>query len=779
MRLNLLFFIVLFLIFSFFITLNLFFERSFQQESLELSHRELSLLTQNLGEKLSYILNLVPKKYLSIKEYMEKSNFSPDHNFLKNVFVDEVSKLTGLNVEYKVGESLNNHGANIDIDVDLIGKKVKYNLYFQKDKSIKHMVIIISLDEIFKNHLRPVRISEKGYAWLMDKKGTLIYHPTQYNMIGNNIYDNNPVCFKCHRDFEVEKVILKGELTSGYQYFYSPDRSDKIIYYAKLMVYDKDWILCLSIPYTELMSAVNKSMKLHSFIVVSIFLSMVILGSLFYYINAKRIAAEEKLKFYSLLEGIIESTKAKIVVMDRNCNILLANSSYAKLLKIPKEEIVGINFFEICPQREEVYRKSLRNLINKALVGEAGEIFGYPLMENGSVRYYHITVTPLKIREEINGVVLTCDDITEEINLREQLERYANELEDLVQIRTKELSEEKEKLNIIMQSVNSGICLIDSNGNITWMNPKMEEFLALKKMSKSGHLNICELFSKIGDCLNSTEPTQFVQESVYNGQRKVFQVQITPFKTEDNQYRYVCLIQDITDLKVMEERIMQSEKLQALARISAGLAHEIGNPLTSISSYVQVLKEMDLGEFANQALDVISKHILRISEIIRNISSFAKPSKGEAVPTNVNEVLENSLNLVKFDKRMKNIEVQLKLAEVPLVMIDPNQLSQVFINLILNAADAMPEGGKLLIETKRVDDYVEISFTDTGVGIPPEIMPHIFDPFFTTKEKGTGLGLSVSYSIVKNFGGDINVVSEPGKGTTFTVKLPIMKEKAR
>jgi len=735
-------------------------------------------LTQNLAEKLSYILNLIPQKYDLTQKYIETSNLYPDEKFFRNFFVNEVSDLTGLRIEYTTQPSLKNpHQPGVFIETDLLKKRVKYNLIFQKNSNFFAYEIIISLDEIFQKHLKPVKISEKGYAWLIDKDGTLIYHPTQYDMIGNNIYDNNPVCFKCHKDFEVEKLILKGNFTSGYQFFYSPERFDKVIYYVKLSVYNQDWILCLSIPYAELMAAVNKSMKLHSLIVVSIFLSMVILGSLFYYINTKRIAAEEKLKFYSLLEGIIESTQSKIVVMDKTYKIVLANSSYAKLLKSPKDEIIGINFFEICPQQDQEYRDTLRKLIDKALKGELGELSGYPLMEDGKVRYYHITVTPLKIKGELNGVVLTCDDITEEISLREQLERYANELEDLVQIRTKELSEEKEKLNIIMQSVNSGICLIDSNGEITWMNQKMEEFLALKKKDKTGHLNICELFCKIGDCLNSTEATQFVQELVHNGHRKVFQVQITPFKTEHAQYKYVCLIQDITDLKLMEERIMQSEKLQALARISAGLAHEIGNPLTSISSYVQVLKEMDLGDFANQALDVISKHIIRISEIIRNISSFAKPSKGEAVPTNVNEVLENSLNLVKFDKRMKNIEVKLKMAEVPSVMVDPNQLSQVFINIILNAADAMPEGGILTIETRKSDDLVEISFTDTGVGIPSENLPYIFDPFFTTKEKGTGFGLSVSYSIIKNFGGDIHVLSEPGKGTTFTVKLPIMKEK--
>ena len=700
-----------------------------------------------------------------------------DESFFKSFFIEDFQKLTGLKILYTKNKLSGKVNLKILSEMDLSKRMLIYHLIFPQKGVYYEYQVFLSLDEIFKRHLKPIRISERSYAWLISRDGTLIYHPTQPNMVGNNIFDYNPACLRCHKDFEVERLILKENIVYGYQYYYSPEKQDKIIYYSKLSFLDQEWILCLSVPYSELMSVINKSMKLHSLIVISIFLSLVVLGSLFYYVNTKRVTAEEKLKFYSLLEGIIESTQSKIVVMDTNYKIILANTQYAKLLKKPKESIIGINFFEICPQQMEEYRRALKNMINKAFKGEYGELLGYPLRENGDIRYHHVTVTPLRVGGEITGAVLTCDDITEEINLREQIKNYATHLEDLVTKKTEELQTEKEKLSIIMETVNSGISLIDENGLIIWMNSKMQEILKLyKKKDLSEKINICDLFSKIGDCLNANNSTQFVHEIITNGQRKIYQIQITPFKTAEGKINYICLIQDITDLKLMEERIMQSEKLQALARISAGLAHEIGNPLTSISSYVQVLKEMDLGEFPNQALEVISKHILRISEIIRNISSFSKPTKGEMVLTNVNEVLESSLNLVKFDKRMKNINIKLDLKEVPQVMVDPNQLSQVFINIILNAADAMPEGGDLIIETRATENYVEISFTDTGIGIPPEHLPHIFDPFFTTKEKGTGFGLSVSYSIIKNFGGEIEVRSEVRKGSTFTVKLPKPKE---
>ncbi len=776
MRLNVLFFIIFFFVFSFFITINLFFERSFQKESLDLSHKELGLLTQNLAEKLSFILNIVPQKYSSISNYLRSQGnvLKIDKEFISSFFVKDLENLSGLKVEfvYNYGKIIDKESFNVETDFS--ERKIHYLLPFDSNGQKIIAQISISLDEIFQKNLKPIKLIPKGHAWLISKEGTLIYHPTQPGMIGNNIYSNNPICFKCHKSFEAEKMILKESIKSGYHYYYSPEKLDKVIYYAKVPVFDQEWILCVSIPYDELQSAINKSMKLHSLIVISIFLSMIILGTLFYYINTKRIAAEEKLKFYALLEGIIESTQSKIVVMDKTYKIVLANTPYANLLKRPKEEILGKNFFEICPQQIEMYRVTLKELINKSFNGEYSELMGYPLKENGEIKYYHITVNPLKEETEITGAVITCDDITEEVALREQIKEYANQLEKLVAKRTEELQAEKEKLSIIMETVNSGICLIDEEGTITWMNSKMEDILKLYKYKQfSDKINICELFSKIGDCLNALATTQFVHEILVQGQRKIFQVQITPVRTAEDKISYICLIQDITDLKLMEERIMQSEKLQALARISAGLAHEIGNPLTSISSYVQVLKEVDLGDFANQALEIISKHILRISEIIRNISSFAKPSKGEVFPVKINEVLEGSLALVRFDKRMKDIKVNLNLKEVSEVLADPNQLSQVFINIILNAADAMPEGGDLTIETKEEDGYVFVSFTDTGIGIPPENLPHIFDPFFTTKEKGTGFGLSVSYSIVKNFGGDILVKSQIGQGSTFTVKLPV------
>lgn len=780
MRLNITFFIILFLVFSFFITLNLFFERSFQKEALDLSHKEIGLITQNLSEKLALLLNMVPHRYSNWKKFLEENELRREESVYKlfSLFLKDMSSLSGFNIDYQILRSseIKDKERDLKVEVDLKQKKIYYLLPIKAYNEFLYLRVGISLAEIFEKHLKSVRLTERGYAWIISKDGILLYHPTQPEMVGNNIFGDINPCLKCHKNFEAEKAILKDKIRTGYQYYYSPERKDEIIYYSKLPVYNQEWVLCVSIPYNEILASLNKSMKLHSFIVISIFLAMVIIGALFYYINSKRIAAEEKLKFYNFIYCIIESTQSKLVVIDRNFKILLANSAYAKFVGIPKEKIIGQYFFDICPQKIQSYKMTLRALLEEAFKGNYKELIGYPIEEDNKIKYYHLTINPLKEEGQIIGAVLICDDISEEIYLREELKKYTEELEKLVEKRTTELKAEKEKLSIIMEKVNIGITLVDEKGNILWMNPKMEEILSMCLNNFREVNNICEIFEKSFDCLDSYKPIQFLHEKVCDNQRRVFQVQFTPILHQDSEAKYICLIQDITDLKLMEERIMQSEKLQALARISAGLAHEIGNPLTSISSYVQVLKEMDLGEFANQSLEVISKHILRISEIIRNISSFAKPSKGEVIPTDVNEVLESSLNLVKFDKRMRDIRISLNLGSMPRVLVDPNQLFQVFINIILNACDAMPNGGDLIIETREANHYVEISFTDKGIGIPPENLPHIFDPFFTTKDKGTGLGLAVSYSIVKNFGGEILVSSEVGKGSTFMVRLPAYTE---
>ncbi|GAB4334295.1 MAG: hypothetical protein Kow0037_12890 [Calditrichia bacterium] len=238
------------------------------------------------------------------------------------------------------------------------------------------------------------------------------------------------------------------------------------------------------------------------------------------------------------------------------------------------------------------------------------------------------------------------------------------------------------------------------------------------------------------------------------------------------------MVQDRTEeLKKAQFQIMQQEKMASLGLMAAGIAHEIGNPLTSISSLAQLLKRRLKDETNQNYLATIMKNIDRISRIVRDLVDFSRPSNFQAAMTDVNEVAQAALGIVKYDGRSKRIEFHLELdRQIPSTYLVADQLLQVFINILFNAVDAMENHGTdLTLRTYHDASYIYIDITDTGCGIAPEQLNKIFEPFYTTKDvgKGTGLGLSVSYGIIKNFNGDIKVKSEPGKGTTFTIKLPI------
>jgi signal transduction histidine kinase len=230
-------------------------------------------------------------------------------------------------------------------------------------------------------------------------------------------------------------------------------------------------------------------------------------------------------------------------------------------------------------------------------------------------------------------------------------------------------------------------------------------------------------------------------------------------------------------LESTQEQLMHSERLASMGQLAAGVAHEVGNPLASISSLVQELLTEDLSSFEKDSLGIINQHVHRIARIVRNLGDFARLYPRQKMPTSLRDILENTLNLVRYDKNFRKVAIRTEVQDTPLLKIDPDQIQQVFLNLILNARDAMPDGGDLDISIKQSDGLVEVRFADTGHGIDAEVRDTVFDPFFSTKgpTKGTGLGLSICYSIIKDHGGTIEIDSEKDKGTRFIIKMPIEK----
>ncbi len=243
----------------------------------------------------------------------------------------------------------------------------------------------------------------------------------------------------------------------------------------------------------------------------------------------------------------------------------------------------------------------------------------------------------------------------------------------------------------------------------------------------------------------------------------------------ENAKLYEDLRMQMQELKETQEQLVQAAKLAAIGELASNVAHEINNPLTSIMGYADLIREETDLESIMKDIDIIGKESLRARNIVQQLLEFARKRPLEIKETNINGLLKETVSLINVQLKNARIKIAEKYGPLPAIMGDPNQLKQVFLNIINNSVHSMSGGsGELTITTSANNTQVSVAIADTGNGIPADILPKIFEPFFTTKkEKGTGLGLSISFKIIQSHNGRIEVKSEEGKGTTFTVLLPV------
>jgi signal transduction histidine kinase len=242
----------------------------------------------------------------------------------------------------------------------------------------------------------------------------------------------------------------------------------------------------------------------------------------------------------------------------------------------------------------------------------------------------------------------------------------------------------------------------------------------------------------------------------------------------------LIIIDNITDRIRLEDQLVQTEKLTSIGLLAAGIAHEVNTPLAVISSYSQMLrKEISPEDSRYRLLEKITKQTFRASEIVNSLLNFSRTSATEFNEIDIHQVISETLSLLEHQFKTARIHVERELrADCPMTYGNAGKLQQVFLNLFVNARDAMPSGGELRILTDSFDSKIEILVQDTGIGISRENVKKIYDPFFTTKAagKGTGLGLSVSYGIIQEHAGNISVESKPGVGTSFKLELPLVRK---
>ncbi len=302
------------------------------------------------------------------------------------------------------------------------------------------------------------------------------------------------------------------------------------------------------------------------------------------------------------------------------------------------------------------------------------------------------------------------------------------------------------------------------------------------------------LFSFLAIVIGAVIVSHFISQRILHSLRKIEKLaksislgnfnRIEGAVPDDEMGSVMAAINSMSEeLRNREEALIQSKKLASLGILTAGVAHELTNPLNNISmiaqTYAELYDKLDRTQRI-EFMDKVEKETYRIKEIIKNLLDFSKPKEANLKETDINAVMQKTLKLMQNMLDISNIETKLNFARsIPPVFIDEYQIQQVLVNLITNAVQTMQAGGTLFMATRRGSSggSVEIKVMDNGKGIPPELLPHIFDPFFSTKgEGGTGLGLFVSYGIIKNHKGDLRVESKVGVGTTFTIELPVYKK---
>ena len=355
----------------------------------------------------------------------------------------------------------------------------------------------------------------------------------------------------------------------------------------------------------------------------------------------------------------------------------------------------------------------------------------------------------------------------------------------------RELIETKNFLESIVEKAGDAISVVDLEGRILYWNEGAERIYGYSKEEAQGKILIDLLALKDekahfdekksrqalmtrvlgGESVSQVE----IKRKAKDGREILTSMTLSPLRDAEGKIVGVSRIcRDITHLKKAEERLLLTERLSSLGELTAGVAHELRNPLAGIKLNTQILsRRKDLPDLERRVLESTQEGIDKIQKIVEDMLHFAKPKPAHFKEEAVNEVVEKSLLILQPKFKNANIQWLFEKEEaLPTVRIDQHQIQQVLVNLMLNAIQAMEKGGALSIQTFARPGGVGISVKDTGIGIPQTNLKKIFDPFFTTKSEGTGLGLSISLKILEKHGATLEVVSKEGKGSTFTLHLP-------
>jgi PAS domain S-box-containing protein len=441
--------------------------------------------------------------------------------------------------------------------------------------------------------------------------------------------------------------------------------------------------------------------------------------------------------------------------------------------------VVRADDLDLAPETTGFVRRALHYYVPCVVRGRMVSVIGLGRSADGAL----LSSEDVEILRTVSGYVAVA--IENSLLYQEQQKRAA-ELEML-----KEFNES------IVESINVGLLAVDLDGYVTHCNSALEEMLGLSRDEAIGRL-VEDLFAEdftetLRQVLGPGRWQLTELRHIYKlhtatrvGRTLVLNIALAPLRTDsDDRTGALVVLEDVTGRMRLEEQLQQREKLSSIGLLAAGVAHEVNTPLTGVSSYTQMLLGMLPETDPKHALlQKVRRQADRASDIVNNLLNFSRTgSATQFTEVDVHRVLDDTLQLLETQLRRNQIEVERYYdPNLPKTFGNAGKLQQVFTNLILNARDAIPEGGRITLFTASTDkETIIVEVADTGIGIAPENVAKIYDPFYTTKGvgRGTGLGLAVTYGIVQEHSGHISVESTPGRGTTFRITLPTSQGRTR
>jgi PAS domain S-box-containing protein len=685
-----------------------------------------------------------------------------------------------------------------------------YPIWQQKNLFSGAWIFSFSLADLMERYEKRLRDNKLGDLWLTDEVGKIIIHPDAA-FIGKNIKDlikrsNGPeIGFSSDFGGYLDSPVLQGD----------NKKQRSIIAYYPWSVGEKRLMILIAAPYSHVVSPVRKTFTYTLFSAFLLVLVVVVASITFAYREGKRLRSSEEqkrlqeredwqeklLREKKTIDGIIEGSPIPTFVINNEHKVILWNRACIELTGYTAGEMLGTeNHYK---PFYSVQRPVIADLIIKRDIEGLSKYYGSKKVKqsdkvlgayeatdhfenlNGRSRELYFLASPIYDEKgDIIAAIETLQDISREEELARSLREYAetlqNELTENIELR-RELEELYNYMQSIVNSLPDKIYELDENGIINYMSRGLKKGGGRSSREFKGK-HFLEfvapgyeefVLSKWEDAKKGIYDPYEIETTTRDGRRFNLLISTSPIVGTGH---YILVQRDITEFKNLEKKLYDSRKLAALGQLSAGIAHEVRNPLSSIKMSLQIL-EKRINPVGNdlKRFKIAEKEVEHLEELVNNVLVFAKPVEPKMAPVEIAKVIEQVLALAEKEIVDKRIDVQIESEDVPMVTVDASMITDAFLNIIRNAADAVEMQGVIRISVHNIrEEYpaLLVSIEDNGCGIDEEDMPHLYNPFFTRKKYGTGLGLSQVMKIIELHHGSIDIASEKGKGTKVNIILP-------